>query len=332
LRSNKIQESQVIEKNNKFCARLVEVLSDEAGQRIDNFLIAYLKGVPKSCIYRLLRTGQVRVNKGRVKASYRLSLGDQVRLPPVVLPTLQEAAMPEARAMARRLENCFLYEDDWLLVVNKPAGIPVHGGSGLAGGVIEGLRLVYPQAQKWELVHRLDKDTSGCLLLAKRKGVLRALHEALRANRVEKRYLALLAGEWEEERRLVEVPLRKYALKGGERWVRPDPAGKPAATEFIRLARLEGTTLVEARLLTGRTHQIRVHAACLGHPVVGDPRYGDKEVNADFHLKGLKRMFLHAWRLAFLHPVTSARLELKAPLDPKWSALVGWQDAGQSKL
>ncbi len=318
---NKIQESQVIEKTNKFGAKLVEVTPDETDQRIDNFLIARLKGMPKSHIYRLLRTGQVRVNKGRVKAYYRLSLGDQIRLPPVILPTLQEVASPEARAMGCRLGNCVLYEDNWLLVVNKPAGMSVHGGSGLAGGVIEGLRLIYPQAQGWELVHRLDKDTSGCLLLAKRKGVLRALHRALRENRVEKRYLALLSGVWKEEQRLVEVPLRKYVLKGGERWVRPDPAGKPSATEFVKLARLDGATLVEARLLTGRTHQIRVHAAWLGHPVVGDPRYGADEVNASFCLKGLKRMFLHAWRLAFIHPVTGVRLELKAPLDSEWAKL-----------
>jgi len=318
---NKIYESQVIEKPEKIEPKLVEINADDAGQRIDNFLIAYLKGVPKSHIYRLLRTGQVRVNKGRVKAQYRLNSGDLIRLPPLTMPSNPVLDAPEARAMGRRLQNQVLYEDDWLLVINKPAGMPVHGGSGLSGGVIEGLRLICPEAERWELVHRLDKDTSGCLLIAKRKSVLRTLHQALRDSQLDKRYLALLAGVWGAKQRLVEVPLRKYVLQGGERFVRVDPQGKPAQTEFIKLAQLTDATLVEARLLTGRTHQIRVHAAYLGHPIVGDERYGDEETNLSFRRKGLKRLFLHAWRLALAHPVTGAPLRLKAPLPPE---LLNW--------
>ncbi|GAB6067259.1 23S rRNA pseudouridine(955/2504/2580) synthase RluC [Methylothermus subterraneus] len=305
----------MIEQTEKTAPKLVTVEAEDQGQRIDNFLIAHLKGVPKSHLYRLLRTGQVRVNGGRVKAPYRLQAGDRIRLPPLALAPARELASPAARAMGRRLENRFLYEDAWLLAIAKPAGMPVHGGSGLTGGVIEGLRLVRPEAERWELVHRLDKDTSGCLLIAKRKGVLRSLHQALRAGQMDKRYLALLAGVWKEEQRLVEVPLRKFVLPGGERYVRADPQGKPARTEFVKLAQLAEATLVEARLLTGRTHQIRVHAAWMGHPILGDARYGEEAVNAAWRGQGLKRMFLHAWKLALLHPITGARLELEAPLE-----------------
>lgn len=312
----------MIEKYDKIGPKLVEVKADDAGQRIDNFLLSYLKGVPKSHIYRLLRTGQVRVNKGRVKAQYRLSSGDLIRLPPLALPSL--SSVPEttaAQAMGRRLQHRVLYEDDWLLVINKPAGMPVHGGSGLDGGVIDGLRLVFPQAKRWELVHRLDKDTSGCLLLAKHRQTLRALQRAFREDQVDKRYLALLAGVWGAKQRLIEVPLRKYVRQGGERFVRVDPQGKPAKTEFIKLAQLTDATLVEARPLTGRTHQIRVHAAYLGHPIVGDERYGDEETNLSFRRRGLKRLFLHAWQLAFTHPVTGAPLGFKATLPPE---LLNW--------
>ncbi len=318
----------MIEKPSKIEPKWIEIGAANAGQRIDNFLLSHLKGVPKSCVYRLLRTGQVRVNKGRVKAQYRLSAGDLVRIPPLALPAVEETKTTAARAMGRRLEKHFLYQDDWLLVVSKPAGMPVHGGSGLSGGVIEGLRLVYPEAESWELVHRLDKDTSGCLLIAKRKQVLRSLHQALREGQVDKRYLALLAGVWLGRHERVEAPLRKFVLQGGERFVRVDPEGKPAQTEFKQLAHLAGATLVEARLLTGRTHQIRVHAAYLGHPVVGDPRYGDEQANRSFHVRGLKRLFLHAWRMSFCHPVSGTWLELKAPLDPELLNLLareGWR-------
>lgn len=311
----------MIEKSDKIGPRLIEIDADDAGQRIDNFLLSHLKGVPRSCVYRLLRKGGVRVNKDRVKAQYRLNSGDLIRLPPLALPSPNPAPeIPAAQAMGRRLEKRILYEDDWLLVVNKPAGMPVHGGSGLAGGVIEGLRLIHPKAEALELVHRLDKDTSGCLLIAKRKQVLKALHQALREDRVDKRYLALLAGVWSRQRERVDVPLRKFVLRGGERFVRVDPQGKPSQTEFRKLERFADATLVEAQLLTGRTHQIRVHAAYLGHPIIGDPRYGDEETNRRWRERGLKRLFLHAWRLELCHPVSGVRLRLEAPLE---AGLVG---------
>ncbi len=306
----------MIEKSDKIGPKLIEIDADDAGQRIDNFLISHLKGVPKSCVYRLLRTGQIRVNQGRVKAPYRLSKGDLIRLPPLLVPAAEPKPEAQAvRAMGRRLQQCVLYEDDWLLALNKPAGMPVHGGSGLAGGVIEGLRLLNPEADRWELVHRLDKDTSGCLLIAKRKQVLKALHQVLREDRVDKRYLALLAGVWSRQREVVDVPLRKFVLQGGERLVRIDPQGKPARTEFTKLAQGKEATWVEARLLTGRTHQIRVHAAHLGHPIIGDPRYGDEETNRRWRERGLKRLFLHAWRLELCHPVSGVLLRLEAPLE-----------------
>ncbi|MCX8049941.1 MAG: RluA family pseudouridine synthase [Methylohalobius sp.] len=321
--TDKIYESQVIEKHSKTGTQLVEVGTDVAGQRVDNFLISYLKGVPKSHIYRLVRTGQVRVNKGRVKVQYRLRPGDLIRVPPVVWSpsSLGPEDALETRAMGRRLEKQVIYEDAWLLVINKPAGMPVHGGSGLSGGVIESLRLIRPEAKEWELVHRLDKDTSGCLLIAKRKSVLRTLHQEFREDQVDKRYLAMLAGIWEGQRQLVDLPLRKYVLRGGERLVQAHPQGKPARTEFIKRGQGSDATLVEARLLTGRTHQIRVHATWMGHPIVGDARYGDDEVNLRFRRRGLKRLFLHAWRLAFAHPVSGVLVSLEAPLE---RGLVNW--------
>ncbi len=292
--------------------RHIEIGADEAGQRIDNFLITCLKGVPKSRIYRLLRKGEVRVNKGRVKAHYRLCEGDRIRIPPV---RVSEAPITHgaAKTMGQRLEGNILYEDEWLLVLNKPAGMAVHGGSGLHGGVIEALRVSRPQAKTLELVHRLDKETSGCLLIAKKRQVLRTLHALMRDDAVEKRYLALMTGDWKHRREMVDVPLRKYVLRSGERMVRVDSAGKPSQTEFRRLQRFAEAALVEARLLTGRTHQIRVHASHLGYPVAGDRRYGQAESNRRWRNLGLKRMFLHAWRLDFHHPATDMPLHIEAP-------------------
>ncbi|GAB4358852.1 MAG: 23S rRNA pseudouridine(955/2504/2580) synthase RluC [Methylohalobius crimeensis] len=296
--------------------RFIEIDTHDSGQRIDNFLITRLKGMPKSRIYRLLRKGEVRVNKGRIKAHYRLRAGDRIRLPPMTLPArAREEENPEVQMMGRRLEACILYEDDGLLAINKPSGMPVHGGSGLQGGVIEGLRQVRPEARFLELVHRLDKDTSGCLLIAKRKQALRELHRIFREDQVDKRYLALLNGVGRRRREMVDVSLRKFVLHGGERFVKVDREGKPSRTEFRTLERFTEATLVEARLLTGRTHQIRVHAAYLGHPILGDTRYGDEEANRLWRQRGLKRLFLHAWRLALPHPAGGSPLRLEAPLD-----------------
>ncbi len=314
-------KEQLVEAKEKSAPGRLEIQSDEAGRRIDNFLIARLKGVPKSRIYRMLRTGEVRVNKGRVKPQYRLRCGDVVRLPPVVLE--ERTAHPGvARGMGRRLEDRVLYEDEVLLVLDKPAGMPVHGGSGLEGGVIEALRSVRPEARFLELVHRLDRDTSGCLLIAKKRPALRALHAQMRQNAVDKRYLLLMTGIWRQRRRTVDAPLRKFVLRGGERLVRVDPEGKPSRTEFRRLGQGMGATLAEAHLLTGRTHQIRVHAAWLGHPLAGDERYGDKEANRRWRGQGLRRLFLHAWRLGFRHPASGAIMRFEAPLEPELTDLL----------
>ncbi len=279
-------------------AVLLIVDEGSAEQRIDNFLLARLKGVPRSRIYRLLRTGEVRVNKGRVRPEYRLVSGDQVRIPP-----LRRGAEEEAPALGpqqlQRLREAILFEDAELLLIDKPAGMAVHGGSGLSHGMIEALRQIYPPPLALELVHRLDRDTSGCLLIAKRRSALRAVHELLRKGSVEKRYLALVSGRVDWAERRVDVPLRKNLLRGGEREVRVDPSGSPSVTLFRRVRAFPQATLVEARLLTGRTHQIRVHAAHLGHPILGDDKYGDPEANRTLRALGLRRLFLHASALSF---------------------------------
>ncbi len=306
---------------NKPQVRLLEVGSDDAGQRIDNFLFSRLKGVPKCRVYRLLRKGEVRVNKGRIRAHYRLQTGDVIRIPPLQSDP-QAPVMAVSEKLSKYLATRILYEDAGLLVLNKPAGMAVHGGSGLQGGVIECLRKMRPKEKTLELVHRLDKETSGCLLIARKKQVLRQLHQMFRGDDIDKRYLTLLSGRWHERFKRMDAPLRKYVQRGGERFVKVDGSGKASVTEFRRLEVFSNATLVEARLLTGRTHQVRVHAAHLGHPIAGDGRYGDEEVNRDWRRHGLKRLFLHAWRLAFIHPVTGAELQLEAPLEPELLALL----------
>jgi 23S rRNA pseudouridine955/2504/2580 synthase len=284
------------------------------GQRIDNFLLNVLKGVPRSYVYRILRKGEVRVNKGRIKASYRLKVGDMVRVPPVRVAERTQAR--PADWVLEQLSNAVLYEDKRLIVLNKPSGIAVHGGSGLNYGVIEALRVLRPDEHQLELVHRLDRDTSGCLILAKRRSALRRLHELLRTDGVDKRYLALVEGEWSSDRADVKVPLLKNTLKGGERIVRVDPEGKAARTKFRVRERFPGYTLVEAKLLTGRTHQIRVHLSHLGTPILGDEKYGDAEANRRIRKMGLKRLFLHAESLRFRMPDDEQDTCVNAPLEP----------------
>ena len=292
--------------------RWVEVAGEAAGQRIDNFLLRTLKGVPRGLIYRLLRKGQVRVNSGRVKPDYRLRAGDRVRIPPV---RTGEGARPAPQGPGQRLEGRILFEDDRLLILDKPAGMAVHGGSGLSWGVIEALRAARPEARFLELVHRLDRDTSGCLMLAKRRSALRAMHELLRSGQVDKRYLALLRGPWTGGERWVEAPLEKFVLRGGERQVRVSEAGKPARTLFRPLDDHGRAVLVEVVLDTGRTHQIRVHAAHIGYPLAGDEKYGDPDFNRAMRALGLRRLFLHAHSLAFAHPATGEPVHVSAPLD-----------------
>lgn len=295
----------------------IEIDEESAGQRIDNFLFARLKGVPKSHIYRLLRKGEVRVNGGRCQAERRLAVGEKVRVPPLRQAEREVREIPEV-LIQQRLEGRIMHEDDDFMVINKPAGMAVHGGSGLSYGVIEGLRALRPQAKFLELVHRLDRETSGCLLIAKKRSALRHLHELFReGHQVKKIYVALLAGVWERKSLLVDAPLKKNILQSGERIVKVARDGKPAQTELRRLRKFANATLVEASLMTGRTHQIRVHALSIGHPIAGDERYGHEAANAEFRQTGLKRLFLHAAELAFAHPRGGHPFQIKAPLEPE---------------
>ena len=298
--------------------RVRHVTVDERGdgQRIDNFLLRELKGVPRTLIYRLLRKGEVRVNKGRAKAGRKLLAGDVVRIPPVRLPDVSVPGVPSVGAI-ERIEKTVIYEDNMLLIINKDSGLAVHGGSGISFGVIELLRASRPNQKALELAHRLDRDTSGCLMLAKKRSALRTLQQLQREGRVRKRYLALLNGRWSRDRQQVKLPLKKNTLKSGERVVRVDAAGKDAHTEFRVLRRFSNATLVEAELKTGRTHQIRVHAQYLGTPILGDEKYGDDQANHEFRRRGLKRLFLHAASLRFPWPDQAEPYAFEAPLSPE---------------
>jgi 23S rRNA pseudouridine955/2504/2580 synthase len=286
----------------------IDVSEDEAGQRIDNYLLARLKGVPKSHVYRILRSGEVRINMKRVEASQKVAPGDRIRVPPV---RVAERGAPEA---APHYKLPVLFEDEWIVAIDKPSGIAVHGGSGVAHGVIESLRSMRPEARFLELVHRLDRETSGILLVAKKRSALTALHEALRGRDMDKRYLAAVAGRFRNERQRVKAALAKRTTADGAKRVHVSDDGQEAETIFRLVERREETSLLEAELLTGRTHQIRVHLAHLKHPVLGDDKYGDFELNKALRKRGLKRMFLHAARLSFDHPATAARVELESPL------------------
>lgn len=305
--------------------RYVTVAEAQAGQRLDNFLLRQAREVPKAHWYRLLRRGEVRVNKGRVGADYRVQPGDIVRLPPLYLTPPDTPAVASAHSVAH-LEATIAFEDPALVVVNKPSGLAVHGGSGVRLGVIETLRQARPEAKFLELVHRLDRDTSGLLLIAKKPAALRELHELLRQHEaLEKAYLVLLAGVWEGGKRQVDLPLRKNILASGERVVRVHPEGKPAQTRFVPLLHLTQpslpqTTLCRAWPLTGRTHQIRVHAAAIGHPVAGDEKYGDDGQNKLLRQQGLRRLFLHAERLHF--KLQTQAYHLHAPLPDELRAIL----------
>lgn len=295
--------------------RFVEVDADYAGQRIDNYLRNQLKGVPKSLIYRILRKGEVRVNKKRVKPEYKLVANDTVRIPPVRVSE-SETVLPSSKLNSvQRIEKAILYEDDSIIVINKPSGLAVHGGSGLSFGLIEGLRSLRPTAKFLELVHRLDRDTSGCILIAKRRSALKHLHEQLRNKSVDKRYHTLVQGEWPENRFKVKAPLLKNTLQSGERIVVVNPDGKPSETRFRILNRFKGATLIEAFPVTGRTHQIRVHCLHAGHAIACDDKYGDRDFDEKLKPAGLGRLFLHAYRLAFEHPKTGKQVSFIAPLD-----------------
>mgnify|MGYP000925890048 FL=1 len=290
-----------------------QVTDEEAGQRLDNYLLRICKGVPKSHVYRILRSGEVRVNKKRAEASYRLVLGDELRIPPVRIAEREPATDDGAMI---RADLPLLFEDEALLAIDKPAGIAVHGGSGVSFGVIEALRRQRPQAKFLELAHRLDRETSGILLVGKKRSALVKLHDMFRdgGRSADKRYLVLVSGRWMDKSRNVRLPLHKYLLENGERRVRVAEEGKPSHTIFRLVKRWERFSLLEAQLKTGRTHQIRVHLAHLGFPIAGDEKYGDFSLNKSLAKEGLKRMFLHAWKMSFPHPLNDERIVLEAPL------------------
>ncbi|RBA25696.1 23S rRNA pseudouridine955/2504/2580 synthase [Herminiimonas fonticola] len=295
--------------------QLVTISEEEAGQRIDNYLLRVCKGVPKSHIYRVLRSGEVRVNKGRIDQTYRLAEGDIIRIPPIRIAEKAPSTAPGA-------EFKILLEDNHLLVIDKPAGVAVHGGSGVSYGVIEQLRAARPDAKFLELVHRLDRDTSGVLVLAKKRSALTNLHEQIRGGEPDKRYLVLVHGDWKNTRQHIKLPLHKYSTADGERRVRVQADGMESHTIFNLIQRYGEFALLEAELKTGRTHQIRVHLASSGFAIAGDDKYGDFALNrdlqkADGERVALKRMFLHAHQITFIHPESGKPVTLNAPLPPE---------------
>ncbi|MCI5067381.1 RluA family pseudouridine synthase [Acidovorax sp.] len=312
-------------------ARLVEVDADSAGQRLDNFLIRHLKGVPKTHVYRIIRSGEVRINKGRASADTRVEAGDVVRVPPV---RLSEKVAEKAERPAPAREFPVLLEDEHLIAIDKPAGVAVHGGSGVSFGVIEQLRQARPQAKFLELVHRLDRETSGILLVAKKRSALTHLQDQFRERETGKTYLALVTGIWPANKKVIDLPLHKYLQADGERRVRVTTADDPDGMRSVTLVKVRSTaaarpaqglpamSLLEVTIKTGRTHQIRVHLASQGHPIVGDDKYGDFDLNKRLQKLAMKRMFLHAWRLQFNHPASGERIELLAELPPELADFV----------
>ena len=323
-----VDNYRVMNELSKDAVSWLRIDADSAGQRIDNFLARVLKGVPKSHLYRILRTGEVRVNKGRVGAETRLREGDLVRVPPVRISERAEHERNHVPKSAPRLTT--LYEDEAIVAVDKPAGLAVHGGSGISYGLIEQLREARDE-KFLELVHRLDRDTSGVILLAKKRSALVALHEQLRSGDFDKRYLVLVRGRWPDAKRTVRLPLHKFATREGERRVRVDEGGREAETVFYRRrawSRLAPPlALLEAELRTGRTHQIRVHLSHLGYPLAGDDKYGDYAWNKMLAKEGLKRMFLHACKLSFEHPVSGRTITVESELPADLARYLAQLDA-----
>ena len=311
--------------------RLIEVDEDSAGQRLDNFLMRHLKGVPKTHVYRIIRSGEVRINKGRVSAETRVQPGDVVRLPPV---RISDKVAEKAERPAPAKDFPALLDDEHMLALSKPAGVAVHGGSGVSFGVIEQLRQARPDAKFLELVHRLDRETSGILLVAKKRSALINLQDQFRERETGKTYLALVQGAWPANKKVIDLPLHKYLQADGERRVRVTTADDPDGMRSITLVKvrklieprplqgLPAMSLLEVTIKTGRTHQIRVHLSTQGHPIVGDDKYGDFDLNRRVQKQGLKRMFLHAWRLQFNHPASGERVELRAELPPELADFV----------
>jgi 23S rRNA pseudouridine955/2504/2580 synthase len=305
-----------VSSDEKPLARFVTVGAEHDGQRVDNYLRTELKGAPKSLVYRILRTGEVRVNKGRAKPDSRVHTGDVVRIPPLRLS--EDVPVRVGESLEGALVQAVRYEDEHLLVIDKPAGLAVHAGSGVKVGVIEALRALRPETPGLELAHRLDRETSGVLVLAKDRPTLMQLHELFRGEGAKKTYLALVRGHWPDGLREVDAPLEKGTVRGGERIVEVRGDGKPSRTRFRAVKKLEGCTLVEASPITGRTHQIRVHAAYKNHPIAGDDKYGDGQFDRTLKQHGLNRLFLHAARIE----LASFKLRVEAPLPPELQAVV----------
>jgi 23S rRNA pseudouridine955/2504/2580 synthase len=306
--------SELKERPSRSQVQVVEAGEGDVGQRVDNFLLRQWREIPKSHVYRLLRKGEVRVNGKRAKPELRLAAGDRIRLPPVRLDS-SDTPRPPSSSLQASILSAVIYEDAEILVVNKPAGIAVHGGSGLSHGVIEALRAARPEWTEIELVHRIDRDTSGCLLIAKRRSALRSLHALFREREMDKRYLALVCGRWALGTKTLDLPLKTNQKQGGERMVRVHPEGQAAESSFKPVERFGSlATLMEVRIGTGRTHQIRVHSAYARHPVAGDEKYGDKDANSQLKQYGLRRMFLHAHALGFIRP-SGEPFNIEAPLD-----------------
>jgi 23S rRNA pseudouridine955/2504/2580 synthase len=295
----------------KIKSKQIVISNDYEGQRIDNFLMRYFGKIPKSRIYKMIRKGEVRVNKGRTKQTYKLKSGDILRLPPVYID--EEKSNTPSHFLQQKILESVIFEDEGMIIINKPAGIVVHSGSGQAHGVIEAFRAIGGKYEKLELVHRLDKDTSGCLILAKNMLVLRQLHEIINHGDITKIYSALLAGRLNKKKETIKSALSKNPAN--ERIVTVEEGGKSATTIFIRKAVFDSASLVDVELITGRTHQIRVHSASIGHPVLGDSKYGDRMLNREYKKMGLKRMFLHAKSLSFKSPITQKKLTIEAPLE-----------------
>jgi len=293
--------------------QFIEITDSNAGQRLDNFLLSLEKGVPKSRIYRALRKGEVRVNKGRKKQTYKLQLGDTVRIPPLRV-TEKTISSTVSDFLRQQLTESILHEDDDLLILNKPSGLAVHAGSGIDQGIIEALRIIRAELPFLELVHRLDRDTSGCLLLAKSRAALLHLQQQMVEHDINKRYLTLLKDSWGKEEKTVIAPLLKNTVSAGERMVQVNDEGKYAETLFIPLQQFPDAQLTEVVLFTGRTHQIRVHAKHIGYPLAGDDKYGQRAFNKQMKKAGLKRLFLHAWKLGITHPATNETLQIEAPI------------------
>ncbi|MFP3028961.1 MAG: 23S rRNA pseudouridine(955/2504/2580) synthase RluC [Arsenophonus sp.] len=295
--------------------QFITIDNDEAGQRIDNFLLTHLKGVPKSKIYCIIRKGELRINSGRIKHEYKIQAGDLIRIPPVWQVETQRNIISAKFDKVAELINYILYEDEHLLVLNKPSCMAVHGGSGINFGVIEALRTLRPKARFLELVHRLDYETSGVLLIAKKRPALRELHQQLRLKKMQKQYLALVKGQWPQHMKVIQTLLLKSILQSGKRIVKVADDGKYSETHFKIEEPFSNTTLVNATPITGRTHQIRVHAQYAKHPIAYDHHYGDRYFNQQLTITGLKRLFLHASSLMFIHPASGEKLTFKAPLD-----------------